>query len=70
MNKERGMVMMVQECGPRRNVSSVGQSRGQNVWFAIKSNVPSNSTVKDKYQEGTRQKEVTKYLRENCYNHI
>ena len=70
MNKERGLVMMVQEGGPRRNASSTKQSKDQKVRSAIKSNVLGDSTVKDKYQEGTRQREVMKYLRESCYHHI
>ena len=37
---------------------------------AIKSNVPDNSTIEDKYQEGAGQKEAMKYLRESCYHHI
>ena len=45
--------MMAQEGGSKRNDSSTEQSRDQKVRFAIKSNVPSNSTIKDKYQEGT-----------------
>ena len=49
VNKERGLVMMVQKDGPRRNASLAKQSRGQKERFAIKNNVPGNSTVKDKY---------------------
>ena len=63
MNKERGMVMMVQECGPRRNVSSVGQSQGQKVWPDTKSNVLDDSTNEDKYPEGIGQREAMKYLK-------
>ena len=70
MNKEKGLVMMVQEGGPRRNASSTEQSKDQKVRSAIKSNVPGDSIVKDKYQEGTRQREVMKYLRESCYHRI
>ena len=40
---------MVQEGGPRWNASSTEQSKGQKVQSAIKSNVPGNSTVKNKY---------------------
>ena len=47
------MVMRVQKSGQRRNASSAGQSRGQKVWFDIKSNVLDNSIDEDKYQEGT-----------------
>ena len=70
MNKERGLVMMVQEGGPRRNASSAEQSKGQKVRSAIKSNVPGNSTVKNKYQEGKGQREAIKYLRESSYHRI
>ena len=35
MNKERGLVMMVQEGGLRRDTSSVERSRGQKVRSAI-----------------------------------
>ena len=62
--------MIVQEGGPRRNASSAEQSRDQKMRSAIKSNVSDNSTVEDKYQEGTGQREVMKYLRENCYHCI
>ena len=37
--------------GPRRNVTSAEQSRGQKMWSAIKSNIPDHSMDKDKYQE-------------------
>ena len=64
------MVIRVQKSDPRRNASSTEQSRGQKVRFDIKSNVLDNSTDKDKYQEGTRQRKIIKYLRENCYHCI
>ena len=64
------MVIRVQESDLRRNASSAEQSRGQKVRSAIKSNVPDNSIDEDKYQEGTRQMEAMKYLRESCYYHI
>jgi len=35
VNKERGLVMMVQEGGPRRNASLAEQSRGQKAQSAI-----------------------------------
>ena len=70
MNKERDLVMMVQEGGLRRNAFLVEQNRGQKVQSAIKSNAPGNSTVKDKYQEGTGQREAIKYLRESCNHSI
>ena len=70
MNKERGLVMMAQEGGSKRNDSSTEQSRDQKVRFAIKSNIPGNSIVNDKYQEGTAQREAMKYLRESCYHYI
>ena len=62
--------MIVQEGGLRRNASSAKQSRDQKMRSAIKSNVSNNSTVEDKYQEGIGQREVMKYLRENCYHCI
>ena len=62
--------MMVQKSGPRRNSSSAKQSRGQKVRSVIKGNVPNNSIVEDKYQEGTRQRKAVKYLRESCYHRI
>ena len=62
--------MIVQEGGPRRNASSAEQSQGQKLQSAIKSNFPDNSINEDKYQEGTRQKEAMKYLRESCYHRI
>ena len=70
MNKEKGLVMMVQEGGPRRNVSSTEQSKDQKVRSAIKSNVPGDSIVKDKYQEVTRHEKDKKYLRKGCYHRI
>ena len=41
--------MIVQEGGPRRNVSSAEQSQGQKVQSTIKSNVSENSTDEEKY---------------------
>ena len=35
MNKERGLVMMVQEGGPRRDAFLAEQNRGQKVQTAI-----------------------------------
>ena len=70
VNKERGLVMMVQEGGPRRNASSAEQSKGQKVRSTIKSNVLGNSTVKNKYKEGKGQREAMKYLRESSYHRI
>ena len=60
--------MMFQGGDLRRNASSAKQSRGQKVRSNIKSNILDNSTDKDKYQEGTGQREAIKYLRES-YNH-
>ena len=54
---------MFQEGDPRRNASSAEQSQGQKVRSDIKSNVPDNSTDDDKYQKGTKQREVMKYLK-------
>ena len=68
--KRWGTVTRVQKSDLRRNASSAEQSRGQKVWFAIKSNVPDNSIDKDKYQEGTGQREAIKYLRESYYHCI
>ena len=45
------------------NASSVEQSRGQKMWYDIKSNIPNGSTDEDKYLEGTRQREAMKYLK-------
>ena len=57
--------MMFQGGDPKRNASSTKQNRGQEVLCDIKSNVPDNSTNQEKYQEGTGQREVMKYLRES-----
>ena len=54
--------MRVQKSDLRRNASLAEQNRGQKVWSAIKSNVLENSIDKDKYQEGTGQREAIKYL--------
>ena len=55
---------MFQGSDPRMNASSARQSRGQKVRSDIKSNIPDDSTDEDKYQEGTRQREAKKYLKE------
>ena len=47
--------MIIQKGGPMRNASSAGQSPGQKMRSAIKSNIPNYSMDKDKYQEETRQ---------------
>ena len=62
--------MRVQQSDLRRNASLAEQNRGQKVWSAIKSNVLENSIDKDKYQEGTGQREAIKYLWESCYHDI
>ena len=64
------MLMRVKKSDPRRNASSVEQSRDHKVWYDIKSNVLDNSTDEDKYQKGTGQREAMKYLRESCYHRI
>ena len=56
--KKWGLVMRVQEGGPRRNVSLVEQSRGQKVWSAIQNNVLRDSIDKDTHHESTGQKGV------------
>ena len=48
------MVIRVRKSGQGRNASSAGQSRGQKVWFDIKSNVLDNSIDEDKYEERNR----------------
>ena len=68
--KKWGLVMRVQEGGPRRNAFLAKQSRGQKVWSAIQSNVPGDSIDKDTYYRSTRQKGTMKYLRESYYHHI
>ena len=62
--------MRVQKSDLRRNASLAEQNRGQKIWSAIKSNVLENSIDKDKYQEGTGQREAIKYLQESCYHDI
>ena len=68
--KRWGLVMRVQEGGPRKNTSSVEQSRGLKVWSTIKGNVLGDSTDKDTRHEGTKQMGTIKYLRESCYYRI
>ena len=70
MNKERDLVMMVQKDGPRRNASSVKQSRGQKVRSALQSNVLRGSIDKEIHHESTGQREAMKYLRESWYHRI
>ena len=41
--------MIVQKGSPRKNAFLAEQNRRQKVRSAIKSNVPNNSTVEDKY---------------------
>ena len=62
--------MRVQEGGPRRNASSVEQSRGQKVWSAIQSNIPGDSIDKDIHHESIGQRKAMKYIRESCYRRI
>ena len=57
------MIMIIQKGGSRRNASSAKQSRGQNIQFDIKSNVPDNFTDEDKYQERTGHRKAMKYLK-------
>ena len=64
------MLMRVKKSDPRRNASSVEQSRDHKVWSDIKSNVLDNSIDEDKYQKGTGQREAMKYLRESYYHRI
>ena len=70
MNEEKGLVMMIQKSGSRRNAFSVEHSRGQNVWFAIQSNVLEDFIDKDIYHESLGQREAMKYLRESYYHCI
>ena len=46
------------------------QSRGQNEWFAIQSNILGDSIDKNTYHESIGQREAMKYLRESYYHHI
>ena len=68
--KKWGLVIRVQEGSPRRNASSVEQSRGPNVWSAFQSNISRDSIDKNTDHKGTRQRETMKYLKESCYHHI
>ena len=68
--KKWGLVIRVQEGGPRRNASSAEQSRGSNVGSTIQGNVPGASTDKDTHHESTGQRESMKYLRESYYHCI
>ena len=68
--KTWGLVMRAQEGGPRRNVSSTKQNKGQKVWSVIQSNVPRDSIDKDTHHGSTRQRGTMKYLRESCYHRI
>ena len=68
--KTWGLVMRVREGGPRRNASSAKQNRCQNVWSAIQRNILGDPIDKNAHHESTEQKEVMKYLRENCYHRI
>ena len=65
-----GLVIRVQEGGPRRNAFSAEQSRDPKVWSAIHGNIPRDSIDKDIHHEGIGQKGTMKYLRESCYHRI
>ena len=54
--KKWGLVIRVQEGGPRRNASSAEQSKGLNVWSAIQGNVSGDSIDNDTHHEGTKQR--------------
>ena len=56
--------------GPRRITSLPGQSRGPNVWSVIQGNIPECPIDKDTRYEGTGQRGIMKYLRENFYHRI
>ena len=64
------MTKMVGEGGLRRNASLAEQSRGQNGWSAIQSNVLGYPIDKDTHYGITGQKEAMKYLKKNCYHRI
>ena len=64
------MTEKVGEGGPKRNASSAKQSRGQNVWSVIQSNVLGYPINKNTHHESTGQREAMKYLRESCHHHI
>ena len=64
------MTEKVGEGGPKRNASSAKQSRGQNVWSVIQSNVLGYPINKNTHHESIGQREAMKYLRESCHHHI
>ena len=64
------MTEKVGEGGPKRNASSAKQSRGQNVWSVIQSNVLGYPINKNTHHESTGQREAMKYLSESCHHHI
>ena len=70
INKERGLVIIAWESGPRRNASLVEQSRGPNVWSAIHDNILGGSIDMDAHHECTGQRGTMKYLKESCYHCI
>ena len=49
--------------GLRKNPSLARQGRGERVWSVIKSNIPDHSMDEDKYQEETKQRKATIYLK-------
>ena len=51
--KKWGLVIRVQESGPKRTASTDEQSKGPKMWYAIQSNVSEDSNDKDTYHEGT-----------------
>ena len=56
------MTEKVGEGGPKRNASLAKQSRGQNVWSVIQSNVLGYPINKNTHHESTGQREAMKYL--------
>ena len=68
--KRWGLVIRVQEGGPRRITSLAEQSRSPKVWFAIQGNIPRGSIDKDTHHGVTGQRGTMKYLRESCYHRI
>ena len=68
--KRWGLVLRVQEGGPKRITSLAEQSRGLKVWFAIQGNISEDSIDKDTHYEDTGQRGTVKYVRESYYHHI
>jgi len=70
MNRERGLVTIVQGGGRGEMPPWLCMSEVRRCGLPPRSKVPGDSISKDIYRESIRQRKVMKYLRESCYHRI